>query len=206
MAWWAVPEGFLGDTVNALSDPFSNTRVHYHAVSAATKPNAQSLGPYNTKLEAQAEANSLNAGAQPLAATTDVSNAANSLAPLGDIGDFFHRLTEASTWTRVGEVALGGILLYAGVRAMSHGSATVGTGARKVAVKPVKTVARKAAKVAVPEARLATRTVAKKAAPKTTARVASHRAQVAKYGGKRPVSAPKPAVRTTHIYHHRVKP
>jgi hypothetical protein len=206
MAWWAVPEGFLGDTVNALTDPFSDTRVHYHAVSSATKPNAQSYGPYGTKLQAQAEANTLNAGAQPLAASTDVSNAANSLAPLGDIGDFFHRLTEGSTWTRVGEVALGGILLYAGLRAMSHGSSVAGSGARKAATKPVKTVAKKAAKVAVPEARLASRVAAKKVAPKTTARVASHRAQVAKYGGKRPVGAPKPAVRTTHIYYHKAKP
>ena len=104
------------------------------------------------------------------------------LTGLASIGDFFHRLTEKQTWARVGEVAVGGILLIAGLRALSSGSPAVGSGARKAAAKPV----RKVAQVVVPEARLATRVAAKRAAPKTTARVAVHRARVRKYGAKRP--------------------
>lgn len=132
----------------------------------------------------------------------------NPLHGLEAIGDFFQRLTQPATWVRVGEVALGGILIYAGVRALSHGSAVAGSGARASATRPVKKVATKAAKVVVPEARLATRVAAKKAAPKTTARVAAHRENVRKYGAKKPFTPPPPAkrrpptVRVSHIYHH----
>jgi hypothetical protein len=138
------------------------------------------------------------------------SNSLSSPDPAGlggiaDIGDFFHRLTEKSTWTRVGEVALGGILLYAGVRALANGSAVAGSGARKSAVKPAKKVVKKAAGVAAPELRLATRVASKKVAPKTTGRVVAHRATVAKYGGKTPYKPPPkraPTVRVSHVYHH----
>lgn len=107
----------------------------------------------------------------------------SSLAGLADIGDLAHRLTEAATWERVGEVLLGGILLYAGVKALASGTA-VGNAA-KSATKPVTKAAKAGATVAAPEARFAGRVAAKKIAPKTTARVASHRAQVRQYGGKR---------------------
>ena len=114
------------------------------------------------------------------------------LTGIDAIGDFFHRLTEGETWTRVGEVVLGVILLYAGVKALTGaGSAT------KAASSPVKKAAKAGASIAVPEARLASRVAAKRIAPKTTSRVAAHRTQVAKYGGK------SPAVRESHIYHHK---
>jgi hypothetical protein len=127
---------------------------------------------------------------------------------LSDIGDFFHRITEAQTWTRVGEVVLGGILIYAGVRALSQGNAPVSavTSAHKQALGATKRVASKAATVAVPEARMAGRTAAKRVAPKATARVAAHRAQVQKYGAKKPYKppAPKPpTTRITHVYYHK---
>lgn len=147
------------------------------------------------------------------AADTFVSAQSNSLSNpdptglggLADVGDFFHRLTEKSTWVRVGEVALGGILLYAGVRALSSGSTVAGSGARKSAVKPAKKVVKKAAGVAAPELRLATRVASKRVAPKTTARVAQHRATVAKYGAPTPYRPPPkraPTVRVSHVYHH----
>lgn len=108
----------------------------------------------------------------------------NPLAGIADIGDFFHRLTEKQTWVRVGEVAVGGILLFAGVKALASGT-TAGSVA-KTATKPVKSATKTAASVAAPEFRLARRVAAKKVAPKTTARVAAHRAQVRQYGAKRP--------------------
>lgn len=172
-------------------------------------------GPYKT--EAQADAHAGVTGAKDInsdnplsAANNALNNAASQAVPgIADVGDFAHRLTESSTWIRVGEVLLGGILVYAGVRALSHGSSTVGVGARQSATKPVRKVASGVAKVAVPEARLASRTVAKKAAPKTTARVASHRATVAMYGAKKaykpvpPKPPSQPTVRVSHIYHHK---
>lgn len=133
----------------------------------------------------------------------------NPLSGVAAVGDFFQRLTQPQTWTRVGEVILGGILVYAGVRALTHGSTTAGVGARKSATKPVRKVASGVAKVAVPEARLASRKVAKKTAPKTTARVAAHRAEVARYGARKPYAPPpprpprQPTVRVSHIYHHK---
>lgn len=167
-----------------------------------------------TLAQAEAEAIREFPGAAP--PTTSVKTAvgqqvtsqvgANPLTGLAAIGDFFQRLTQKSTWVRVGEVGLGGILLYAGVRALSHGSAVAGSSARASATRPVKKVTRKAASVVVPEARLATRVVAKRAAPKTTARVAAHRARVQKYGSKTPYRPPAPrptTVRVSHVYHHK---
>ena len=130
----------------------------------------------------------------------------NPLGGINAVGDFFHRMTEPQTWVRVGEVAVGGILLFAGIRALAHGSGGV---PGRAAAKPVKSVAKTAVKAAVPEARLATRVVAKRAAPKTTARVTAHRAQVRKYGAKQPYRTPEPRItkRVSHIYHHKgVKP
>lgn len=130
----------------------------------------------------------------------------DNLGGLDAIGDFFHRLTEKSTWTRVGEVALGGILIYAGVRALSSGSTVAGSGAHKAVTRPAKKVAKKAVGVAAPELRLATRVASKKVAPKTTARVSSHRATAVRYGAKTPYRPPpprKPTVRVSHVYHHK---
>lgn len=132
------------------------------------------------------------------------------LSGIAAIGDFFQRLTQPATWTRVGEVALGGILVYAGIRALTHGSTAAGAGARSSVTRPVKKVARRTAKVVVPEARLAGRVAAKRVAPKTTARVAAHRENVAKYGQKKPYKPPvarpgvkrEPTVRISHVYHH----
>jgi hypothetical protein len=145
---------------------------------------------------AQATAYSSNATPAPLKAAGDVAGLAGAT---GEIGDFFHRLTEKETWTRFGEVAVGGLLIYVGLRALTRGSTTVGAGARRDASKPVRKVAKTVTKIAVPEARLASRTVAKRAAPKTTARIASHRARVRKYGAKSRVTAR----RESHIYHHK---
>jgi hypothetical protein len=44
---------------------------------------------------------------------------AGPLAPLADIGDFFHRLTEGSTWVRVGEVLGGLLLVYVAIKAIT---------------------------------------------------------------------------------------
>lgn len=46
------------------------------------------------------------------------SGQAPGLTGLAAIGDFFARLTEASTWIRVGEFVGGGLILYVGLKAV----------------------------------------------------------------------------------------
>lgn len=169
-------------------------------------------GPFTNRLAAVAYKNAIGTGSIiPPPGTPIVGDVhiPNPLSGINAIGDFFQRLTEKQTWERVAEFALGGVLIYVGVRAVAHGSPTVGSGARKSVTKPVRKVASGVASVAVPEARLAVRAASKKAAPKTTSRVAAHRANVQKYGAKKPYQAPpprparQPTVRVSHIYHHK---
>ena len=69
------------------------------------------FGPFATKQDAEASWNS-NAGNVQHAGTGGPVNVPGSpLQGLAAIGDFFQRLTQASTWVRVGEVVLGLILL-----------------------------------------------------------------------------------------------
>jgi hypothetical protein len=160
---------------------------------------------------AQALAISKTTPAPEAAVNKVATNAADAVGgqtgALEDIGNFFHELSEASVWERVGEVLVGGILLIVGLRAMTQGSSVAGTQARKTVTSPAKKVTRRVASVAVPEARYATRRIAKRTAPKTTSRVASHRANVRKYGAKKPYTAPKRNTSgVTHIYHHKATP
>jgi hypothetical protein len=55
----------------------------------------------------------------------------NPLSFLEPIADFAYRLTEASTWLRVGEVIAGGMLVYLGLKS-AFGNTAVGRGARQV--------------------------------------------------------------------------
>jgi hypothetical protein len=66
---------------------------------------------------------------------------------LADVGDFFHRLTEASFWERCGEVLIGVIILYIGVKSLSEGTA-VGNTASGVK-KKTSGILKKAAETAV---------------------------------------------------------
>lgn len=54
-----------------------------------------------------------------------------ALSGLDAIGGFFSRLSEASTWIRIGEVLAGGIVLFIGVKALSQGT-PVGDAAKSV--------------------------------------------------------------------------
>lgn len=69
-------------------------------------PNANILNPATAvKAGVQGDVNSLLSGLH--------------IGGLSDIGDFFHRLTEKETWTRVAEVGIGVILLYVGLKAVT---------------------------------------------------------------------------------------
>lgn len=93
-------------------------------------------GPYATQAQANAAIPAINKahpsqgiGAQAVdvatgsSPTTAVSDPLNYLA---DVGDFFHRLTEAATWERVGEIAAGIVLLYVGIKAVTQNTAAGG--------------------------------------------------------------------------------
>jgi hypothetical protein len=97
-------------------------------------------GPFATQAQAQ---NEIKTGAPTLQqvgepAIVDVAGAASNAAKtvsdplnyLADVGDFFHRLTEKATWERVGELAVGALLVYIGVKALTQNTAA-GNGAKK---------------------------------------------------------------------------
>lgn len=150
VTWW-VGEQFQPDG-SAIYDVMSDSG----SVHPQPGPNQIIYGPYPNQLLARAAENragqlaaqhvyrgsnvSPGPGGTNLPKNQGPPNVVPALTPLGSIGDFFHRLTEKETWIRVGEVALGGILIYAGVRALSSGTA-VGQAA-KSAAKPVKKVAK----------------------------------------------------------------
>lgn len=88
-------------------------------------------------------------GALPNAVGSAAANAAvsNPLDFLGSIADFFHRLTEAQTWLRVGEVAAGLMLIYIALKAtMTPGGVPV---ASRKAGGTFKDAGMKLAKVAI---------------------------------------------------------
>jgi hypothetical protein len=88
-------------------------------------------------------------GSFPNAVGSAAANAAvtNPLNFLGNIADFFHRLTEAQTWLRVGEVVAGLMLIYIALKAtMTPGGVPV---ASRKAGGTFKEAGKKLAKVAI---------------------------------------------------------
>jgi hypothetical protein len=94
-------------------------------------------------------------GAPAIANTAQGAGAvATAENPLVAVGDFFHRLTEASTWARVGEFVVGAMLIYVGIRAVASPEPVVR------GVKKTGTVAGAVVRNITPTGR-ATRTVAR---------------------------------------------
>lgn len=75
------------------------------------------------------------------------SGAVSNLGGLSAIGDFFNRLTQSNTWLRVGEVVVGVLILYIGLKATTA-QTPVGN-AVKSATAPVKKAARVAGEAAI---------------------------------------------------------
>ena len=99
---------YQGKQYNAVAGPFATQAQATNEIKTGA-PTLQQVGePLPVDI----------AGAASNAAKT-VSDPLNYLA---DVGDFFHRLTEAATWERVGEIAAGVILLYVGVKALTQGT------------------------------------------------------------------------------------
>jgi hypothetical protein len=113
------------------------------------------IGPFDTPFQPSNEAEELAMDADPLmykhfateaAATAWINSAAGKgeaevgSGPAGAVQDvtensFLGRLTEGSTWMRVGEFAVGAILLYIGVKSMFPAVAATATAPVKAVVK-----------------------------------------------------------------------
>jgi hypothetical protein len=98
-------------------------------------------GPFATRADAKKYADAIGTGAllppggTPIVGssgrglTQTIANA-NPLAGLAAIGDFFGRLTQASTWIRVGEVVLGIALIIVGTAKLFSNTAVGKTAAK----------------------------------------------------------------------------
>jgi len=106
------------NSVNLLTSWFVNAIIADYA--AALKEQAQPGGK---------NANILNPGT---ALKAGESYVANSIPGLATIGDFFGRLSQGTTWIRVGEVLLGALLIMSGVMKLSGASGDIKDIVRKV--------------------------------------------------------------------------
>ncbi len=101
---------------------FPGTSVNVNPFSGAGfggSSTAVIIGPFTTKAGAESDAAT---GNYP----TNVSGSGNensltgAIPGLAQIGDFFARLSDASTWLRVGEALLGIVLIAVGVARLTH--------------------------------------------------------------------------------------
>jgi hypothetical protein len=72
-------------------------------------------GPFATEALAKKAQNPKQFSPNPL---KDPGQSGTDPLGIDAIGGFFNRLTEPNTWLRVGEFAIGGIILYVGLKAM----------------------------------------------------------------------------------------
>lgn len=89
--------------------------------------NGQSLirwkGPFATEAQAKAAQNPRQQSPNPVTDLTTAAKDSQTFSGLAAIGDFFSRLTQASTWIRVAEVLLGLALITVGLAHIASGTA-----------------------------------------------------------------------------------
>lgn len=61
------------------------------------------------------------------------ANASGVISDAGNVADFLSRLDDANTWVRIGEFAIGAILIYVGVRSLFPNQVGAVTGTVKTA-------------------------------------------------------------------------
>lgn len=71
---------------------------------------------------------------QPAGQAAQKAAGTNPLSGLAAIGDFFSRLTDATTWIRVGKVLVGGVLLIVGLAHMTGADNAAFKAARNVPI------------------------------------------------------------------------
>jgi hypothetical protein len=109
--WWVINRQTGGGPRGVLA-------TNYVVVSGVSRPPSTVAGPFATQAQAQAWQSSANtAGNSPGSAIGGVGSSVINSTGVGAIGDLAQRLTQSSTWIRVGEVLAGLILLYVGLKA-----------------------------------------------------------------------------------------
>jgi len=164
--WWIVPvseasAGTRPQDAKLISTPDSGNEYNTLVLGGTYQGITRFQGPFQTQADAMAANPSggslaqqisagLGAGLQNDVGILGVASSAaqsikngNPLNALADIGDFFHRLTEKGTWTRVAEFGIGAILLYVGIKAATSGP---GQEAAKRSAKKTGGVTKKAVK------------------------------------------------------------
>lgn len=117
---------FIVDTSSGIPrDPGAQALTVIYAASQAAIPanDTYVAGPYGKQTAANAALKSMGGGPGSLPSQIHNAQGPGLPSPLGGlaaIGDFFGRLSEGSTWIRVGEVVLGLILLAVGVARITH--------------------------------------------------------------------------------------
>lgn len=109
--WWVVmaATGVSGGTITVYEGTQQETQLLI----------GSHFGPYSSLAAADKEAVTLQGQNQTVAGSIK-AGLSGPLSGLAAIGDFFARLTQASTWIRVGEVVLGLILIAVGVARITH--------------------------------------------------------------------------------------
>lgn len=111
MNWWVVNQ------LSRPGGPRAPQQTNYEVVQSRSRPVNTVAGPFPSQSAAQAWQTSANtAGNSPGSAIGGIVDAAG-LNPISGVSDLAHRLTESSTWIRVGEFIAGAILLYVGAKA-----------------------------------------------------------------------------------------
>lgn len=113
MAWDVVGQDSTG-SLSVVQDP---PPAGFHILPG-------SGGPYPTKAQADSALQALNgviATPEPLVPGTkiQVPSIPNPLSGIAAVGDFFQRLTQASTWLRIFEIVIGVLLVGVGIASMT---------------------------------------------------------------------------------------
>lgn len=118
------------DLVNSAGTPIGTVDV---TKSVATQ--SGNIGPTVENTSGSSE----NARVKAAGGTTGtpLPSIPNPLDALKSIGDFFGRLTEASTWIRIGKVLVGGALLLIGLAHITGADNQIANAARNVKVLPI---------------------------------------------------------------------
>jgi hypothetical protein len=125
MAWDVVGQDSTGN-LSVVKDPPPNG---YHILPG-------SGGPYPTQAQANTALQALTGvinTPEPLIPGTkiQVPSIPNPLSGIAAVGDFFQRLTQASTWLRIFEIVIGVVLVGVGIASMTK-TVPLATGIAKV--------------------------------------------------------------------------